>query len=70
MALSVSQVLAYLAPLAPILEPEIMSLEAAGIAELNTLIAGVSSPDLKVLLSALSAAVDSAAKTELGKLVP
>jgi len=66
--MTVAEVLAYLAPLAPVLEPEILSLEGAGIAELQTVIAGVASPDLKLLLQALAGAVDSFAKAEVAKL--
>lgn len=66
--MSIAQILAYLAPLAPLLEPEMLALEASGVAELNALVASVSSPDLKLLLGALVGAVDNVAKAELAKL--
>lgn len=66
--MTLTQILAYLQPFEALLVPEALKLEASGIAELNTLIASVTSPDLKALLTALSGAVDAFAKVEIQKL--
>jgi len=66
--MKLADILAYLKALGPILEPEIMNLEQQGMDELNALVASVSSPDLKLLLQSLVAAVDAFAKAEVQKL--
>jgi hypothetical protein len=66
--MTLTQILAYLQPFEALLAPEALNLEAQAIAELNTLIGGVSSPDLKALLTALSGAIDAFAKVEINKL--
>jgi len=62
------QLLASLAVLGPMLEPLLMGVEPKAIDELKALLAGVSSPDLKVVLDAMIAALDSIAKAEIEKL--
>lgn len=66
--MNLAQVLAFLMPFEPILKAELVSLEGQGKAELDSLVASVSSPDLKALLSALAAAVDGFAKVEIANL--
>lgn len=66
--MNLSQILAFLAPLESLLKPELLKLEAQGKVELDSLIASVSSPDLKLLLQALSSAIDSVAQAEIAKL--
>ena len=66
--MNLTAVLAFLAPFEALLEPELLQVEANGVAELNTIIAGVSSPDLKLLLQALSGALDAFSKAEIAKL--
>lgn len=57
-----------LAAIAPFLKQELGVFEPAALAELNALVASVSSPDLKALLQDLSGALDSFAKQEIAKL--
>lgn len=66
--MNLAQILAFLAPFEPLLKSELLSLEVSGSAELQKIIANVSSPDLKELLQALAGGVDAFAKLELGKL--
>ncbi len=66
--MTLAQILAFLAPLEALLKPELLKLEEGGKAELDALIANVSSPDLKALLLALSGALDAFAKLEIEKL--
>lgn len=66
--MNLASILALLAQLSPVLVPGILKLEAAGVVELNALIANVSSPDLKLLLQDLSSAIDAFAKAEVAKL--
>lgn len=66
--MNLSQILAFLAPLESLLKPELLKLEAQGKVEFDSLIASVSSPDLKLLLQALSSAIDSVAQAEIAKL--
>lgn len=66
--MNLSQVLAFLAPLEPLFKAEALKLEVDGKAELLALVDKVSSPDLKLLLSALVGAVDLFAQQELAKL--
>lgn len=61
-------VLAKLAAFAPLIEQGLMALEPQAVAELNALIANISSPDLKALLSAMVGAIDAFAKVEIQKL--
>lgn len=63
-----ASILAFLAPFEGLLKPELLKLEASGKAELDALVLSVSSPDLKLLLQALSAALDSFAQQEISKL--
>lgn len=66
--MNLSQILAQLQAFAPLIEQGLMSLEPQAIAELNGLVANVSSPDLKALLSAIIGAIDAFAKVEIQKL--
>lgn len=67
--MTLAQVLAFLGPLAMSLEPMLLNLEQSTVLpELNTLIAGVSSPDLKLLLQSLAGALDAFAQAEIKKL--
>lgn len=65
---SMDDVMKFLAPFAAILKPELLSLEAQGKAELDKIIEGVSSPDLKLLLQSLAGALDGFAKVEIDKI--
>jgi hypothetical protein len=66
--MTLAQILAFFAPFEALLKPELLNVEAQGITELNSIIANVSSPDLKELLQALSSAIDSFAKLEVNKI--
>jgi hypothetical protein len=66
--MNLEQILAFLAPFAPMLKQELLQLDSAGISELNALIAEVSSPDLQALLQALASGLDAFAKLEINKL--
>ncbi len=69
--MTLSQILAFLGPLAMALEPVLLGLEQnTVIPELNKIIDGVSSPDLKLLLQSLAGAIDTFAQAEIKKLVP
>ena len=66
--MTLTQILGFLAPFEPILKREMLTLEASGKAELDKLVADVSSPDLKLLLGALAGAIDAFAQAEINKL--
>lgn len=66
--MNLEQILAFLSPFAPLLKSELLQLEGQGKAELDQIIAKVSSPDLKELLQALESAIDGFAKLEVNKL--
>lgn len=66
--MTLAQILALLSPLASLLKPGLLTLEAEGKAELDGIIASVSSPDLKALLMALDGAMDAFAQLEINKL--
>lgn len=66
--LNLEQILAFLAPFAPMLKSELLNLEGEGLKELNSIVENVSSPDLKELLQALASGLDSFAKLEINKL--
>lgn len=66
--MNLETILAFLKPFAPLLKQELLSLEAQGSAELDSIIANVSSPDLKQLLQALKGGIDSFAQLEINKL--
>ena len=66
--MDLKEILAFLAPLAPLLKSELLSLEGKGQDELKQLIGQVSSPDLKALLMALDQALDSFAQLEINNL--
>lgn len=66
--MNLAQILAFLAPFEPLLKSELLNLEGEGMTELNSIIASVSSPDLKELLQALAGGIDSFSKLELNKL--
>lgn len=66
--MNLATILAFLAPFEPLLKPEVLKLEAAAAAELDTIIANVSSPDLKAFLQAMASGLGSFAQTEIGKL--
>jgi hypothetical protein len=66
--MSLAAMLAALGPFAAALEPLLASVEGEAMTELNGIIAKVSSPDLKLLLQALSGAVNSFATAEIAKI--
>lgn len=66
--MSFEQIIAFLAPFEALLKPELLALEATGMAELRTMIEGASSPDLKLALTLLANAADAFAKAEIAKL--
>ena len=66
--MSLATMLAALGPFAAALEPLLASVEGEAMTELNGIIAKVSSPDLKLLLQALSGAVNSFATAEIAKI--
>lgn len=66
--MNLASILAFLAPFEPLLKPELLKLEGAAVGELNTIIASVSSPDLKSLLQALASGIDSFSQQEIAKL--
>lgn len=68
--MNLESILAFLAPFAPLLKSELLSLDAQAVSELNSLIANVSSPDLKELLQALANGLNSFANLEINKLAP
>jgi len=68
--MNLETILAFLAPFAPLLKSELLSLDEKAVSELNSLIANVSSPDLKALLQALELGLNSFAQLEIGKLAP
>ena len=69
MNLNLASILAFLTPFEAILNPLVLNLDTNTIQpELKTLIAGVTSPDLKLLLTALDTAIDGFAQAELAKL--
>lgn len=61
-------VLKFLEPFAPLLQPVAFQLEQAAVHELKTVIETVGSPDLKQLLQILHSAVDAFAQVEIKKL--
>lgn len=66
--MSLQQILDFLKPFESLLKPELLKLEAAGLAELKTVIEGVQSPDLKLLFELLAGAIDQFAQAEINKL--
>jgi hypothetical protein len=66
--MNLESILAFLAPFAPMLKQELLTLDTEGRTELNALIAEVSSPDLQALLQALASGIDSFAQLEINKL--
>ena len=67
--MNLASVIALLAPFASIVEPILLNLEQNQVQpELKKLIDGVSSPDLKALLTALDQALDGFAQIEIKKL--
>lgn len=66
--MNLASILAFLAPFEGLLKPELLKVEAAAKVELDSMIASVSSPDLKLLLVALDAALDSFSQQEIAKL--
>lgn len=66
--MNLASILAFLAPFEPLLKPELLKLEGTAMTELDTIIANVSSPDLKLLFQSLKAGIDSFAQAELAKL--
>ncbi len=64
-----AQILAFLGPLASSLEPILLGLETNTVQpELQKLIASVTSPDLKLLLQSLDAALDAFIQAEIKNL--
>ena len=66
--MNLESILAFLTPFAPLLKTELLSLDQEAIAELNAIIAKVSSPDLQQLLQALANGLNSFATLEINKL--
>lgn len=67
--MNLQQFLAFIAPLASMIEPVLLNLEQNQVhPELQKLIEGVSSPDLKLLLTCLDKALDEFAQAEIKKL--
>lgn len=66
--MNLASIIAFLTPFAPLLKSELLSLDNAAVAELNGLIANVSSPDLKELLQALEGGLNSFIQQEINKL--
>lgn len=68
--MTLAQVLAFLGPLGPVIEPILMNLEQNTLQpEIKLLISNnVTSPDLKALLMALDAALDAFAQVEIQKV--
>lgn len=63
-----ADILKLLAPFEPLLKSGLGTIDAAAVTELNTLIAGVSSPDLKAFLQAMADGLNVFVKTEIEKL--
>lgn len=67
--MTLTQILAFLGPLASSLEPILLSLETNTVQpELQKLITSVTSPDLKLLLQSLDAALDAFVQAEIKNL--
>lgn len=66
--MTLAQILALLTPFEPLLKQGLGTLDAAAVAELNTLIASVSSPDLKAFLQAMASGLNSFVNAEIAKL--
>ncbi len=67
--MSLVQILGFLSGLAPVIEPVLLNIENGTIQpEIKALIAQVSSPDLKALLTGLDEALDAFIKTDIQKL--
>jgi len=65
---SFDDILAFLAPFAPLLKTELLNLDATAKAELQAKIDQTTSPDLKLLFTTFLAAADSFAQAEIAKL--
>jgi hypothetical protein len=67
--MNLSQVLAFLMTMAPVIEPVLLNIENGTIQpELKKLIAGVTNPELNALLTGIDGALDAFVKTEIGKV--
>jgi hypothetical protein len=66
--MNLESILAFLAPFAPMLKQELLSLDADAMTELSTIISGVSSPDLQALLTGLQSGLNQFAQAEINKL--
>lgn len=66
--MTLTQLFAMLAPFEALLKPGVQTLDAEAIAEMNTLIAGIQSPFLKELATAVAGALEAVAQTEIAKL--
>jgi hypothetical protein len=67
--MTLSQIISFFSVLAPAVEPVLLNLENNTVVpELNSLIANVSSPDLKALLQAVASGLESFAAQEIAKL--
>lgn len=67
--MSIAQLKAWLAMLAPSVVPELLQLEASGYKSLSDIVdAKVSSPDLHDALSCIDAGLDKFAQIEINKL--
>lgn len=67
--MTLAQVLAFLVPLAPVIEPILMNFEQnTAQPEIKALIGTVTSPDLKAFFMALDGAIDAFAQVEIQKV--
>lgn len=66
--MTLAQLLALLTPFEPLLKSGLGTLDASALAELNGLIAKVSSPDLQQFLQAIATGLNSFVQTEISKL--
>lgn len=66
--MTLAQILGLLAPFEPLLKSGLGTIDAAAVAELNSLIANVSSPDLKAFLGAIAGGLNSFINVEIAKL--
>lgn len=66
--MTLAQILALLTPFEPLLKQGLGTIDAAAVNELNALINGVSSPDLKGFLQAIAGGLNSFVQAEISKL--
>ena len=67
--MTAAQILAFLTPFLPTIESQLVALEQNELQpELQKLIATVTNPILKIVLTDLDSAIDAFIKTEIGKI--